>query len=447
MRLARRPMRDGTTSSLSSANHSTIASRGGLYSLPRSLSSPNGTIDLWASDLDPDSGELELKVGDTVYFTYDPLYPDDPPYQLEEICHFTAIDPVYKNRVTFDNTLPHGGIAVVRSAVPGPFKINATINDTLMFIIDGTTIYVGLSAGLAQTADQVAADINVAFGAAGLAATADVADDGCVRVTSTKPIAEGEINVYGGTGMGTIGIPLGVWAGAGPQWHVHRLATAESAVQNLADAINNTSSGGVAVTGPDQSGVIEATASGKTLAIAFKTSTPPATVMGKLGNGENLTVRSFHETVSEANQDASYDPAKDVQGVTLGANRSKRFTGGDNDTKYHITLPLGALTDKNSQPVPTADCRKMYMVFAPRFEIIEEALEDGCFLAAPVGPGDTTWSVDSGAKLTGGRYFIGDEQNEERVLLVAGGASSIRVQRGYESSTPSPHFRRRRMTL
>jgi hypothetical protein len=74
------------------------------YNLPRSLSSPNGTIDLWPSDLDPATGELELKVGDTVYFTYDPLYPADPPYQLEEICHVTAVDPVYTNRVTFDNT-------------------------------------------------------------------------------------------------------------------------------------------------------------------------------------------------------------------------------------------------------------------------------------------------------------------------------------------------------
>ena len=120
---------------------------GKLYSLPRSLSSPNGTIDLWPSDLDPVTGELELKVGDTVYFTYDPLYPADPPYQLEEICHVSAIDPVYKNRVTFDNTLPHGGPTVVRSSVPGPFAITAAINDTLTFIIDGTSIYVGLTAG------------------------------------------------------------------------------------------------------------------------------------------------------------------------------------------------------------------------------------------------------------------------------------------------------------
>ena len=57
------------------------------------------------------------------------------------------------------------------------------------------------------------------------------------------------------------------------------------------------------------------------------------------------------------------------------------------------------------------------MVFAPRFEIVEEALEDGCFLTSDVGPGDTTWSVDERRKLTGGRYFIGDAHDEERVLL------------------------------
>ena len=70
--------------------------------------------------------------------------------------------------VTFDNTLPHGGPTICRSYTPGPFNITAASNDTLTFIIDGTSIYVGLTAGAAQTADQVAADINTAFGAAGL---------------------------------------------------------------------------------------------------------------------------------------------------------------------------------------------------------------------------------------------------------------------------------------
>ena len=67
--------------------------------------------------------------------------------------------------------------------------------------------------------------------------------------------------------------------------------------------------------------------------IAFKTSPPPAQVMGKLGNGEIITVRSWHE-------------GDGTQGVTWGGNRTIRFSGGDNDTKYHISLPLGFLTDK-----------------------------------------------------------------------------------------------------
>ena len=157
--------------------------------------------------------------------------------------------------------------------------------------------------------------------------------------------------------------------------------------------------------------------------------------MGKLGNGEILAVRSYHETVRGS--PGRVVRREDVQGITWGANRSIRFSGGDNDTKYHITLPLGVPYRQERRGVfSAADCRKMYMVFAPRFEIVEQALDDGCFLTAGVGPGDTTWSVDNGARLTGGRYFIGDAANEERVLLLAGGATSITVQRGYESSTP-----------
>ena len=406
--------------------------QGQAHQLPKSLAAPNGTIDLYASDLDPETGMLDLQVGDTVYFTFDPLYPEDPPYELEEICHVTAVDGV---TVTFDNTLTHGGPTTARSYTPGPFEITAAVNDTLTFIIDGTSTYVGLTAGLAVTAETIAANINAKFGEAGLAATADVTGDGCVRVTSTLPVGSGEINVYGGTGMGTIGIPGGVYAGAGPNYHARRRGTAESVVESLASTINGNATN-CAVTGPDQSSVIEATAHGTTLTIAFKTAPPPATVFGKLGDGELLAVRSYHVTVPEDFQDESYDPAKDVQGITFGTNRTIRFAGGDNDTKYHITLPLGSLTDKAAQIFSAADCRKMYMVFAPRFEVVEEALADGCFLTAPVNPGDTNWSVDGGASLTGGRYFIGDESNEERILLLAGGATSIQVQRGFESSTP-----------
>ncbi len=83
------------------------------------------------------------------------------------------------------------------------------------------------------------------------------------------------------------------------------------------------------------------------------------------------------------------------------------------------------------------DCRKMYMVFAPRFEITEEELDDGCFLTAGVGPGDTIWSVDGGLEADGRAVLHRGRPSEERVLLLAGGSpTQITVQRGYESSTP-----------
>ena len=81
------------------------------------------------------------------------------------------------------------------------------------------------------------------------------------------------------------------------------------------------------------------------------------------------------------------------------------------------------------------DLRKIATTYAPRFENIELGLGDGCFLTAGVTAADTTWSIDNGDVLTGGRYVIGDTTNEERVLLVAGGSNSIDVQRGYEGST------------
>ena len=66
-----------------------------------------------------------------------------------------------------------------------------------------------------------------------------------------------------------------------------------------------------------------------------------------------------------------------------------------------------------------SDCRKMYMVFAPRFENVEQDLQDGCFLTAGVGTSDTTWTVDDTSKLTGGRYFIGTPTLEERIQLLS----------------------------
>ena len=105
---------------------------------------------------------------------------------------------------------------------------------------------------------------------------------------------------------------------------------------------------------------------------------------------------------------------------------------------YHIALDFTqTLLDRGSAAVPMNDCRKIYMVFAPRFEQSEAELEDGCFLTADVGPSDTAWQVDDSSKLTGDRYFICTPDLEERVqLLSVDSATGITVSRGYQSSTP-----------
>ena len=64
--------------------------------------------------------------------------------------------------------------------------------------------------------------------------------------------------------------------------------------------------------------------------------------MGKLGNGEIITVRSWHEVRRHAGRHVGR------------ATAVIRFSGGDNDTKYHIALPLGFLTDKLGEPFSAA---------------------------------------------------------------------------------------------
>ena len=74
----------------------------------------------------------------------------------------------------------------------------------------------------------------------------------------------------------------------------------------------------------------------------------------------------------------------------MGRTGAHQFSGGDNDTRYCISLDFRQpLTDKLGRVVPMHDCRKIYMVFAPRFELTEAELGEGCFLASPGGPSDT----------------------------------------------------------
>jgi len=168
---------------------------------------------------------------------------------------------------------------------------------------------------------------------------------------------------------------------------------------------------------------------------------------GKLGNIDRLMASCGHQQLVPGERPPGYDPLYDSLG---GAWRGDgpdgswdkpvfaRFRGGDSDKKYHVTLDFTQeLRDKQNRVVPMNGCRKIYMVFAPRFEPAEAELEDGCFLTADVDAGSTVWQVDDSSKLSGGRYFAGTPGVEERVRLVSiDSAIQITVERGYEGSTP-----------
>jgi hypothetical protein len=185
--------------------------------------------------------------------------------------------------------------------------------------------------------------------------------------------------------------------------------------------------------GPDQSQVIHAAAihtgpegspSGA-LILTFITQPLPAARYGKLGNLDRILVTSGHEGVGS-------------QAMDWTGPRNPRFTGGDNDTRYHITLDFTQpLLDKQGRTVPMNDCRKIYMVFAPRFERVEEELEIGTLLTAEAEPGDTVLQVDNTSALAAGRYFIGTPTSEERIrLLSVNSSTQITVERGFEGSAP-----------
>ncbi|MCC6389184.1 MAG: hypothetical protein IT167_01180 [Bryobacterales bacterium] len=212
--------------------------------------------------------------------------------------------------------------------------------------------------------------------------------------------------------------------------YVTRKTQAKHAAEKLATLINTAGETVAGRFGPDQTTVIEASATGYTggakLTLAFRTAVLPAGRYGTLGNLDRVLVTSGHTGAGS-------------QALEWYASGSTyRFTGGDDNTKYHVTLDFTQpLTDKQSRTVPMNDCRKIYMVFAPRFEQAEGELEDGCFLTSGVGPSDTVWAVDDSSKLSGGRYLIGSPTSEERVRLISvDSPTQITVERGYQSSTP-----------
>ena len=212
-------------------------------------------------------------------------------------------------------------------------------------------------------------------------------------------------------------------------WHV---------AQKLANIINAAGASVAGRFGPDQSGVIHAQAwadgpSTGGITITFILASGTASRFGKLGNLDRVFL-AHGRTLGGV-------PVESGQGFqwSAGSGTSILFANGDNNTKYHVTLDFTqTLLDKNGAVVPMSDCRKMYMVFAARFENVEQDLQDGCFLNADVGASDSTLTVDDTSKLTGDRYFIGTPASEERVqLLAVHSPTQITVTRGFESSALS----------
>jgi hypothetical protein len=235
-------------------------------------------------------------------------------------------------------------------------------------------------------------------------------------------------------GMGTIQCVVTINHPAGS--FVTLQVGAKHALGKMAAIINQAGATVAGRFGPDQSAVIQAAATAisptsATLQLQFVTPALPAARYGKLGNLDRVLVTSGHVDASPPDP-----PGTQQLDWTGGSGTSRRFTGGDNDTRYRITLDFTQpLLDKAGDAVPMNDCRKIYMVFAPRFEATEQELEDGCFLTAGVNASDIVWNVDDTSKLTGGRYFIGSPTTEERVRLVSvDSPTQITVERGYQGS-------------
>ena len=94
--------------------------------------------------------------------------------------------------------------------------------------------------------------------------------------------------------------------------------------------------------------------------------------------------RRLATRLTRRSRSATYDAGDDMQGFFWDAATGRSPEAIATRSTASRSISRG-LVDKLGRAVPTNDCRKIYMVFAPRFERTEEELEDGCFLTAGVG--------------------------------------------------------------
>lgn len=101
--------------------------------------------------------------------------------------------------------------ATLLGTAAGPFDITAGLNDTLSFRLNGVDYTVTLSAGPAQTAANVVADISAVI--AGVASVATGANSNHVRLMSTVTDASSSLKINAGTANEKLGFTEGDFAG------------------------------------------------------------------------------------------------------------------------------------------------------------------------------------------------------------------------------------------
>ena len=215
-----------------------------------------------------------------------------------------------------------------------------------------------------------------------------------------------------------VGATLVGWVRVGhaSRSYVTRKSTYFDLVQKFIALINEPGETVAGRYGPDQSGVIVASLDITLgIRIEFKSATGATSRYGKLGNLDRVFV-ACGRTLGGVDQNGV------GQGFywTEGNGANVVFAGGDNDTKYHVALNFAALTDKTGQAVPMNTCRKIYMVFAPRFEAAEAELQDGCFLSAGVNAAATVWSVDDSVA-THWRAVLHRRRSQRGAVAAGGG--------------------------
>lgn len=134
---------------------------------------------------------------------------------LDILDGFTAIELLVA-RTSAKLYLRIGAAEALVLGVGGVFPTTFAGGETLELDVDGLGSFTVTFTVGAQTAAQVAAEINAAAALSGLPTPrATVATSGQLQIESVQTGAQGSVEVVGGTGAATLGLTVGTTAGTG----------------------------------------------------------------------------------------------------------------------------------------------------------------------------------------------------------------------------------------